>query len=386
MKKIIFTIFLLSIFFSFQSVAQAAENCSWEVLTISTGASAYGGSTIQTGGCKAKNLTSSDGAKCKSQTEPSHSSMLGQVLECCCSVTVTTSEISPTLFTMPDFQVEIPGMKKLSDVTCKPGENCDIPWIGEYTRGIYNYLIAIVGVIAAMVLMAGGVLWLVSRGEASKITQAKDLIIGSITGLIILASSYLVLLQINPSLVNLQNISIKSVLSEVVENGSDSNNNITSVPCNTQTATIKGVVSTSASEPSLTANSVVGLKKAVDVAAKQNVKLFVTSALRSYAAQKALYDKYKPKYGNEIGKYVADPKNCQGNSCYGHCAGVAIDVCILGTESCSHMGAKNKANATYSDADVKKLQAIMKEAGWVRYCGEWWHFQYGLKPGKACSP
>lgn len=382
MKKIVFTIFIFSIFFSFQATAQAAETCSWEILTTT---SSYGNTSVS-GGCDAKKLTKSDSTKCKSSAKKDYSAMFGQTLECCCSVTVTTSNVTPTLFTMPDFQVEIPGMKGLADVTCKPGENCDIPWIGEYTKGIYNYLIAIVGVVAAMVLMAGGVLWLISRGEASKITQAKDLIIGSITGLIILASSYLILLQINPSLVNLQNINIRSVLTEVVENGSDSDNNITTSSCNVQTASIKGIVSTSAGEPSLSKNAVDGLKKAVDIAAKQNVKLYVTSAIRSYAVQKALYDKYKPKYGKNIGKYVADPKNCQGNTCYGHCAGVAIDVCILGTKSCSHLGASKPANATYSDADVKKLQAIMKEAGWTRYCGEWWHFQYGLKPGRVCSP
>jgi len=112
---------------------------------------------------------------------------------------------------MADLQVQIPGMSQLTKVTCKEGEECSIPWIGEYTKGIYNYLIAIAGILAAIMLMAGGVLWLVSRGEASKITQAKDLILGSIVGIIILASSYLVLLQLNPNLVNLQNLKINSI-------------------------------------------------------------------------------------------------------------------------------------------------------------------------------
>ena len=106
--------------------------------------------------------------------------------------------------------------------------------------------------------------------------------------------------------------------------------------------------------------------------------------MRNYQTQKDLWDDAVKKYGQkEASKYVANPRYCK-DVCYGHCAGRAIDVCIKGTASCGKIG--GKANANYSDDDVKKLQAIMKEAGWIRYCGEWWHFQYNLNPGRACSP
>ncbi len=202
MKRIFFTIYFISLFFSFQLVASAAETCSWEVLTLPT----------MSGGCVGKSLEKSDNAKCKSSQKKSYSDLLGQSLECCCPATIVNTEgEKPTLFEMPDFQVEIPGIKTLADVTCNPGESCDIPWIGQYTKGIYNYLLAIVGVVAAIVLMGAGIIWLTSGGESGKIEQAKNLISGAVIGIAILATSYLVLNQINPSLVNLQNISIKSV-------------------------------------------------------------------------------------------------------------------------------------------------------------------------------
>lgn len=213
MKKIFILIGFLIFFFSLGERALAAGTCSWEILTTSSsGSGTGGGSTSVSGGCDGKKLTKSDSSKCKNIKEPKYSAVWKQSLECCCPATITKEEEEkPTIFEMADLQVKIPGMKELADVTCLPDTDCEIPWLGEYIKGIYNYLIAIVGIIAALVLMAGGVLWLVSRGEASNITQAKNLILGSITGILILATSYLVLLQLNPNLVNLKNLSLRPV-------------------------------------------------------------------------------------------------------------------------------------------------------------------------------
>ncbi len=114
-------------------------------------------------------------------------------------------------FKIPELQIEIPGLAKFSQVKCTADGKCGVPWIGEYINGIYNYAMSIAGILAAIILMAGGVLWLISGGDASKITQAKELIISSITGLIILAASYIILFQINPGLVNFTPIYIDQI-------------------------------------------------------------------------------------------------------------------------------------------------------------------------------
>jgi len=304
--------------------------------------------------------------------------------------------IKPPIFKIPELQVAIPGMAKFSKENCVTkdtgGYRCEVPWMGEYIVGIYNYALGIAGILAAIMLMAGGVIWLISSGDASKITQAKELIIGSITGLIILASSWVLLTQINPNLTSFKSLSVNVIDTiNLVENGSDSDSNNTAIACtaNNTLVYISSLTSVSASDPRLTSDAADGLKKAIAIAAQQNppVKLHISSANRSYATQKQLWDKELAKQnGNEAmtKKYVSNPSNCQGSTCSGHCASVAIDVCILGTASCTHMG--GSANAEYSDADVKKLQKIMQEAGWKRYCGEWWHFQYGLAPKLSCSP
>lgn len=74
----------------------------------------------------------------------------------------------------------------------------------KYIQAFYNYGMKIVGILAAVVLMAGGLLWLTSAGNDSRITQAKELIGGSIIGSLVLLSSWVILNTINPELLNLQ--------------------------------------------------------------------------------------------------------------------------------------------------------------------------------------
>jgi len=76
----------------------------------------------------------------------------------------------------------------------------------KYVKAFYGYGLSIAGILAAIVLMAGGILWLTSAGNDSRISQAKELIIGSVTGLVILFCSWIILNTINPDLVKLRPI------------------------------------------------------------------------------------------------------------------------------------------------------------------------------------
>jgi hypothetical protein len=78
--------------------------------------------------------------------------------------------------------------------------------LGRYILSLYNYGLAIVGILAAIILMAGGLLWLTSGGSAAKIGQAKELMTGSIIGLIILVGAWMILNTINPNLTRLPSI------------------------------------------------------------------------------------------------------------------------------------------------------------------------------------
>ncbi len=96
-----------------------------------------------------------------------------------------------------ELQVNIPGLTNIN-----PQEGTSA--IGEYIKAIYNYAIGIVGILAALVIMLGGVIWLTAGGNTGRIDNAKSWITAGLTGLVIALSSYAILYTINPDLVDLQ--------------------------------------------------------------------------------------------------------------------------------------------------------------------------------------
>jgi len=197
-------------------VNKTIAGCSWKIRKISNGGPS--GSKV-TGGCLSDEAVS-DIKKCNS-TPPELSSMEQSV--CCCSTPTATIISTPPKFVMPELQISIPGLTLTPSSSIKYTSNSDgsyyveIPWLSEYLSAIYNYGLSIAGILAAIVLMGGGLFWLISGGDTSKITQAKELIIGSVTGIIILFSSYIILIQINPNLVKFKPITIGTLANKSFE-------------------------------------------------------------------------------------------------------------------------------------------------------------------------
>jgi len=141
--------------------------------------------------------------------------------ECCCDIgnfsltngqltnNATAPEAEQPKFKIPELAIKIPGMANFSEAKCTGTPPvCKVNWIGEYIGGVYKYAVGIAGIAAVIVLMIGGIIWLVSGGDASKITQSKELIIGSISGLVLLLCSYVILYQINPDLTKFKALSL----------------------------------------------------------------------------------------------------------------------------------------------------------------------------------
>ena len=116
----------------------------------------------------------------------------------------------PTLIA-PDLSISIPGSKDFKNIDCKDGEVCHIPWVAEYISNLQRYLIGIVGIIAVISLMIGGIMWLTSAGNSSQVGEAKKIISGSLIGLFLTFSSYLILYIVNPNLTILKSLSLQSL-------------------------------------------------------------------------------------------------------------------------------------------------------------------------------
>lgn len=128
---------------------------------------------------------------------------------------------TPDLNPLGKLNVKIPGIDELAakyPIICEGDdkESCKIPWIAIYIYAVYNYLLGIGGILAAIALMIGGVLWLISAGNASRVSQAKSWITGSLTGLLILLTSYILLYEINPELLGMKYIQMETIKSEIL--------------------------------------------------------------------------------------------------------------------------------------------------------------------------
>ena len=193
-SKILIVFSLLFIALGTNNPVLADTNCSWTPTSDGSG-SCPTNLVYSTAGCAGKR---------------------GLTEICCCKKAVTFSSISSSTsakFNLPDyvFQIPIGNLSKLTAIDCSQSSTCEIPWISQYIAAVYNYGLSIGGIIAVLILMAAGLLWIVSGGDSNKINQAKKMIIGSVTGLFLFIGMYVFLGFINPDLQKLKNISMSTI-------------------------------------------------------------------------------------------------------------------------------------------------------------------------------
>ncbi len=120
-----------------------------------------------------------------------------------------------------NLQIKIPGLDKLASetpATCETIDgktSCSLPWISVYIKALYNYAMGVVGILAALALMIGGVIYLTSTGNATRISEAKSWITGALTGMLIMFTSYVLLNEVNPDLIGFKSIKLSIVTDEL---------------------------------------------------------------------------------------------------------------------------------------------------------------------------
>ncbi len=101
----------------------------------------------------------------------------------------------------PDY---VPGPDQLYTLEQKFGNISQVADIGEYIQLVYSYAVGIVGIIAVVLIMGGGIMWVSAAGNEQKISTAKEVIVSAVTAVIIMVLSYGILVFINPQLTKVQ--------------------------------------------------------------------------------------------------------------------------------------------------------------------------------------
>lgn len=73
--------------------------------------------------------------------------------------------------------------------------------ISTYIKMIYQFVVAATAILAVIVIIIGGFLWMTAGGNQERVTAAKDYITGALVGLVLALGSFTVLKIVNPSLV-----------------------------------------------------------------------------------------------------------------------------------------------------------------------------------------
>lgn len=122
-----------------------------------------------------------------------------------------------TAFAFADFAsaqgysplVQIPGVSLISGTTN----------LSLYLVGMYNFLLSVVGIVAVMMLIIGGMRYITAAGNQAAVSDAKDIIYNALFGLLLAILSWVIVAEINPDVLYIKNPSSEFASSDPVNLG-----------------------------------------------------------------------------------------------------------------------------------------------------------------------
>lgn len=96
-------------------------------------------------------------------------------------------------------EISIPGLENLPN---------DSSLMAKYIRAVYIFFVWIVGLLAVVMIIYGGIRWISAAGNAGHIKEARDIVTNAIAGVALALLSVVILRTINPDLAELKNLSL----------------------------------------------------------------------------------------------------------------------------------------------------------------------------------
>lgn len=87
--------------------------------------------------------------------------------------------------------------------------------VAQYIGIMYNFLLSIVGLVAAVMMIIGGFQYLTSAGDTGKIGAAKSRMANAFIGMVLAFGAYAILNTINPALLNLKVPDLRAVATQI---------------------------------------------------------------------------------------------------------------------------------------------------------------------------
>jgi hypothetical protein len=334
------------------------------------------------------------------------------------SSSTSTAATEPD-YRVPNLNVPIPGFEKDGNTNngfSLPTISADkvtisVNFIAEYVNAVYGWLLGAAALVAVVMMMIGGLQYVMARGKSKYIDAAKTRITNAITGMVLLLATFSIMNLVDPRLTSLDSIGITDVkqILYMPPDGEDTNG-ITPVEAPAGDSTVSPIPSShhitsyERGGSFLNVDALAGLQAAGDAVYDSGIGkgITVTSSFRTLSKQADMfYDNClrngfckpitcNPAYGlfnlSKSGKYSinttkhpelatvslsnkpaivsaiianGNPVNCP------HTSAVAVDAWITGNEGWS-------ANP---EIQVKLMQ-VMIANGFCRLTSESWHFEW----------
>lgn len=111
---------------------------------------------------------------------------------------------------VPELGVAIPGFAGFQNPLVENGV-LKVNFIGAYVNAIYRWLIGVMALFAVVMIMVGGIQYMLRGGSQQGVTEAKARITNALVGMVILLGSYVLLYTTNPQLTIFAPLEIKPV-------------------------------------------------------------------------------------------------------------------------------------------------------------------------------
>lgn len=120
------------------------------------------------------------------------------------------------LIKKPQPKITVPGLSftdpaNIQTVEEEGNKYIIIPYLGEFISLAYIYIIAAIGIAATVMIIDGGLIYIMSKGDSEKIKHSTQKISRSVIALLLAVFSYTLLNGLNPELVRLRSLKILTV-------------------------------------------------------------------------------------------------------------------------------------------------------------------------------
>jgi len=91
------------------------------------------------------------------------------------------------------------------------GRYLEINWLAQFIIWAYKYAVGISAVFGTIMIMLGGIMYIMAAGDQGKITKAKEIIQSAVSGMVLIIAASFILYYINPAIIDVKPLRLQLV-------------------------------------------------------------------------------------------------------------------------------------------------------------------------------